>query len=61
MIAQLYARLGDKDHAFAWLNQCIELRSTMMYLIDSDPRGAFATLRSDPRFAGIKRKMGMSS
>jgi len=55
------SRIGDKDHAFAWLNQCIELRSTMMYLIDSDPRGAFASLRSDPRFAEIKRKMGIST
>jgi len=61
MIAQSYARLGDRDQAFIWLDKCIDLRSTMMYLIDSDPRGAFATLRSDPRFAGIKRKMGMSS
>ncbi len=57
IIAGLYARLGNKDEAFAWLNRCIELRSTMMYLVDADPAGAFAPLRSDPRFAEIKRKM----
>ncbi len=57
-IAGLYAHLGDKDRAFAWLNKCVELRSTMMYLIDV---GFDNPLRSDPRFAEIKRKMGMSS
>lgn len=58
-IAGLYARLGDENQAFAWLNKCIELRSTMMYLIDLG--NGFASLRSDPRFAEIKRKMKMSS
>lgn len=61
LIAGMYARLGDKDHAFAWLNRCVELRSTIMYLIDGDSAGDFASLRSDPRYAEIKRKMGLSS
>jgi eukaryotic-like serine/threonine-protein kinase len=59
IIAGLYARLGDKDQAFAWLNRCVELRSTIMYSIDADPAGTFAPLRSDPRFGEIKRKMAM--
>lgn len=58
-IAGLYARLGDKDQAFDWLNRCIELRSTMMYLIGLD--NGPASLRSDPRFAEIKRKMEIGS
>jgi tetratricopeptide (TPR) repeat protein len=59
VIAGMYARLGDKDQAFAWLNRCIELRSTIMYAVNADPAGDFASLRSDPRFAEIKRKMRM--
>jgi TolB-like protein/DNA-binding winged helix-turn-helix (wHTH) protein/Tfp pilus assembly protein PilF len=61
MIAEMYARMGHKDQAFAWLNQCLALHSTMMIWIDSDPGGGFGQLRSDPRFAELKRKMGMTS
>jgi len=58
VIAGMYARLGEKDQVFAWLNKCLELRSTMLYLIDAG--GDFDPLRSDPRFTEIKRKMGIS-
>jgi tetratricopeptide (TPR) repeat protein len=57
-IAGLYAELGNKDQAFTWLNKCVELRSTMLYLIDVGPH---SPLRSDPRFAELKRKMGISN
>ena len=57
IIAGMYARLGDKDQVFAWLNKCLELRSTMLYLIDADP--LLKPLHSDPRFTEIKRKMGL--
>ena len=59
VIAGKYARLGDKDQVFVWLNKCVELRSTMLYVIDADPE--LAPVRSDPRFAEIKRKMGISN
>jgi TolB-like protein/DNA-binding winged helix-turn-helix (wHTH) protein/Tfp pilus assembly protein PilF len=58
-IAGMYARLGDKDQAFTWLNKSVELRSTILWALDAEP--AFASLRSDPRFAEIKRKMGASN
>lgn len=58
-LAMVYARLGEKDQAFAWLNKCLELRSTMLYLIDALPD--FAPLRSDPRYAELKRSMKFSS
>lgn len=58
-IANSYARLGDKDRAFAWLNKGVELRSTILWMINADP--GLASLRSDPRFAELKRKMGMGS
>lgn len=58
-IANCYARLGDKDQAFTWLNKGVELRSTILWMIEADP--GLASLRSDPRFAELKRKMGISS
>jgi hypothetical protein len=58
-IAASYARLGNKDQAFSWLNKGVELRSTILWVIDADP--SLASLRSDPRYADIKRKMGMGS
>jgi eukaryotic-like serine/threonine-protein kinase len=54
-IAMVYAGLDDLDHAFAWIDRAIELKSTwLMWLyIDDNP------LRHDPRFAEVKRKMGV--
>jgi TolB-like protein len=55
-IAMLYQALGDMDQTFAWIDKCIELRSTMLFwLYDGDN-----PLRKDPRFAEVKRKMGIS-
>jgi TolB-like protein/DNA-binding winged helix-turn-helix (wHTH) protein len=58
-IAGCYARLGNKDQAFKWLNKSVELRSTILWALDAEP--GFASLRSDPRYAELKRKMGISS
>ena len=53
-VAQDYARLGDKDQAFYWLNRCYEERAGMNFVkIDS----TFTSLRSDPRFAELLRRM----
>jgi TolB-like protein/DNA-binding winged helix-turn-helix (wHTH) protein/Tfp pilus assembly protein PilF len=54
-IAMRYADLGDKDQAFAWIDKAIELRSTTLFwlYVGDNP------LRSDPRFAEVKRKMGV--
>jgi serine/threonine protein kinase len=55
-IAMLYQALGDTNQTFAWLDRCIEQRSTMLFwLYDGDN-----PLRKDPRFAEVKRKMGVS-
>jgi tetratricopeptide (TPR) repeat protein len=58
-IAGCYARLGNKDLAFTWLNKSVELRSTALWAVYAEP--SFASLRSDPRFAELKRRMGESS
>src|SRR5450631_1706207 len=54
-VANEYANLGDKDQAFAWIDKLIELRST--WLIWIYPEGH--PFSSDPRFAEVKRKMGV--
>jgi hypothetical protein len=54
-IAMLYTELGKKDEAFAWIDKAIQLRSGMLiWLYVGDH-----PLRSDPRFAEVKRKMGI--
>jgi tetratricopeptide (TPR) repeat protein len=51
-IATVYAGLGDKDQAFAWLEKIKHLRTVR--LIKTDPR--FDALRDDPRFAALLRR-----
>lgn len=56
-LAEIYAQLGDKDKAFEWLEKSFAERTyTMMYLkvapnLDS--------LRSDPRFINMLRRVGL--
>jgi tetratricopeptide (TPR) repeat protein len=55
--APIYARLGDKDNAFKWLDKAYQDRSqslTLSLLIEQ----AFVPLRSDPRFHDLLRRMG---
>jgi TolB-like protein len=55
-IAMTYADLGDLDQAFAWLDKAIQLRSTWLFWIYTSD----TPLQRDPRFADVKRKMGVS-
>jgi serine/threonine-protein kinase len=54
-IAVIYAGLGDKDQAFAWLQKANEERSVWMPWLRVDPK--FDNLRSDPRFADLVRSL----
>jgi serine/threonine-protein kinase len=55
--AIIYAGLGDKDQAFAWLDKAYKDRSGPPYLkIDF----VFDSLRSDPRFAAFARRKGLA-
>ena len=55
-IADLYAILGDKDQAFAWLNTAREEHDYYLRSLRVDPN--FDSLHSDPRYAELVRKMG---
>ncbi len=52
-----YAGLGDTDKAFECLEMAYKSRDTNMYIINIEPR--IDSLRSDPRFTSLLKKMGL--
>jgi eukaryotic-like serine/threonine-protein kinase len=57
-LAGVYAGLGDKDQAFAWLERDFQQRSGQLPTIAF--RLHFENLRSDPRYADLVRRMGLT-
>ena len=55
-IAKLYANLGDKDHAFEWLNTAYQGHDMKLIGLRTDFQ--FDSLRFDPRYAKLVRKVG---
>ena len=56
MIATVYASLGEKDKAFAYLEKAYQERSSdLPYFLKADLR--LDSLRSDPRFQDLLRRM----
>jgi serine/threonine protein kinase/tetratricopeptide (TPR) repeat protein len=57
-VAVIYAGLGEKDQAFAWLDRSYKDRS--YYLAEYLPTDSrLDNLRSDPRFADLRRRVGL--
>ncbi|MDQ6651300.1 MAG: protein kinase, partial [Acidobacteriota bacterium] len=57
-IALVYAGLGEKDQAFAWLEKAYEERAfAITQGLKRDPR--WDSLRSDPRFQDLMRRVGL--
>jgi TolB-like protein/DNA-binding winged helix-turn-helix (wHTH) protein/lipopolysaccharide biosynthesis regulator YciM len=56
-IAGVYAAVGDKDQAFSWLEKAYEERAVALTFIKCDLE--FESLRSDPRFHNLLRRMGL--
>lgn len=56
-LAAVYAGLGEKDQAFAWLERDFQARAGMLvyitYFPDYDP------VRDDPRYTDLLRRMGL--
>lgn len=58
-IAAVYSGLGDKNQGFAWLEKDFTAHSTSLPTITvSSP---FESLRNDPRYANLLRRMGLKS
>ena len=57
-MAEIFAQLGEKDQAFAWLERAYEERSFMMLYLKVAPN--LDALRTDPRFADLLRRVGLT-
>jgi non-specific serine/threonine protein kinase len=55
--ALAYAKLGENDQAFAWLEKAYAERSPWLAYLAADPD--FDSLRSDPRFAQFVKRIGL--
>ena len=55
--AGVYADLGEKDQAFAWLEKAYARRSHYVIFLGVEP--GFDPLHSDPRFADLLRRIGL--
>ena len=58
-VARLYAALGEKENAFEWLQRAYEERSPQLPFLKVDPR--LDTLRPDPRFQDLLRRMKLQN
>ena len=56
-IAGLYARLGDRDKAFMWLDRACDRRISLVTNINIEP--AFDSLHDDPRWDALLRRIGL--
>jgi serine/threonine protein kinase/Flp pilus assembly protein TadD len=58
-MAAVYAGLGDKDQAFAWLEKDFQARSGLLSRVRWE--SSFDSLHSDPRFTDLLRRMGLKA
>jgi len=56
-VALSYAALGDADSTFAWLERGYEGRDAYMTFLKVEP--LYDTVRNDPRFARLVRRVGL--
>ena len=55
--ALVHTGLGEKDEAFRSLEKAIEIRAPFVILLKVDPR--FDSLRQDPRFQNLLRRINL--
>jgi TolB-like protein/Flp pilus assembly protein TadD len=56
-IGMLHAGLGDADAAFSWLERAYQERADGLTLLNADPMAD--SIRNDPRFAPLARRIGL--
>jgi len=56
-LATIYAALGEKEKAFAWLEKAYEERSNNLVYLKVDPK--LDILRQDVRFSSLLKKIGL--
>jgi TolB-like protein len=56
-LARLSVALGDTDAALGWLDRAVTAREYFALYIGLDPH--WTSLRSDPRFAALRRRVGV--
>jgi hypothetical protein len=57
-IAQVHTGLGDRERAFAWLERAYADRDSLLVYVNVDPH--LDSLRSDPRFVDLSRRIGLA-
>jgi len=57
VFATIYARLGEKGQALAWLEKSVRDRSLFMTRLNTDP--TFDDLHTEPRFQALVRRVGL--
>jgi TolB-like protein len=58
-IAGIHIGLGEADRAFEWLDKAFEERSSLLVYLGVEP--IFDDLRTDPRFAPLKQRVGLTA
>jgi adenylate cyclase len=56
-IAHLYSRLGENEQAFVWLDKAYAQHDMWLATIKVEPK--WDSLRSDPRFQELERRVGL--
>lgn len=56
-VAIVYEALGERDTAFAWLDRALKARSHWLVALAVEPR--FESLRDDPRYEALVKKVGV--
>lgn len=57
LVARVHLGFGDNDRVFEWLNKACEERYGYLAYLNIDPM--FDSIRSDPRFAELVRRVGL--
>ena len=57
LLGVAYARIGDRDDAFRWLNRAVDQHCIWLVSLAVDPR--LDPLRSDPRFQVLLRRINL--